>query len=89
LHAIIPAPDFPTGGLIYGTEGSRTFSLTGHGSIVIQAKTHIEQLVSPSTKHTRSAIVVTEVPYMTNKAGLCYYSFALNLLCVLLFGFFG
>ena len=74
LVKIVPAPDFPTGGNIMGTAGSEDLYKTGRGSIVMRAKTHIESL-SRSTgpggrSTTRNAIVVTELPYLTNKSGL-------------------
>lgn len=73
LFKIVPAPDFPTGGQIMGLDTVRTFYETGHGSCVLRAKCHIEQISSTSKSggsRTRNAIVVTELPYMTNKAGL-------------------
>ena len=72
LAKIVPAPDFPTGGLIMGTDGAQKLYETGHGSITMRAKCHIEQ-ISSSTKtgsRTRNAIIITELPYMTNKAGM-------------------
>lgn len=70
----MPAPDFPTGGLILGQAGSRSLHSTGHGSIVMRAKAHMELISSSSgakssSTRTRNAIVITELPYMTNKAG--------------------
>ena len=73
LFKIIPAPDFPTGGQIMGLETVRQFYETGHGSCVLRAKCHIEQVGSVSkggNSRMRNAIVVTELPYMTNKASL-------------------
>ena len=61
----IKAPDFPTGGTIYGYEGVRDAFETGRGRIVVRAKHHIE--VSPSG---REKIIITEIPYMVNKAEL-------------------
>lgn len=71
LFKLIPAPDFPTGGEIIGLSGAAKMYQTGHGSVPIRAKTHIETVTSVSksgTKLTKTAIIVTELPYMTNKA---------------------
>ena len=62
LH-FIKAPDFPTGGIIYGYEGVREAFETGRGRVVIRSKTEIEH-----TPSGRECIVVTEIPYMVNKA---------------------
>ena len=59
------APDFPTGGIILGRAGIRAAFMTGRGSIVMRARTHIEEIGSD-----REAIIVTEVPYQVNKARL-------------------
>ncbi|HDP74838.1 MAG TPA: DNA gyrase subunit A [Bacteroidales bacterium] len=56
-------PDFPTGGIIYGYQGVKEAYLTGKGRVVIRSKTEIEQ-----TDSGRSKIIVTEIPYMVNKA---------------------
>ena len=76
MYNIIPAPDFPTGGFIQGTSGAKEFATTGHGSILLRAKTHIEQMSNgpKSTAKPRTAIIVTELPYMTNKAGISNYA---------------
>jgi len=63
LIDIIKSPDFPTGGIIYGYQGVRDAYRTGRGRIVIRAKTEIE-----ITSSGREKIVVTEIPYMINKA---------------------
>jgi len=63
LIDIIKAPDFPTGGIIYGYKGVRDAYLTGRGRIVIRAKHHIEYTASGKPQ-----IVITEVPYQVNKA---------------------
>lgn len=63
LMRYIKAPDFPTGGIIYGTQGVRDAFLTGRGRIVIRAKTSIEE-----TETGRTSIIITEVPYQVNKA---------------------
>src|SRR5437667_2453221 len=62
----VPAPDFPTAGIIYGTEGVREGYRTGRGRVVIRARTHIEDL----EKGSRQAIIVDEIPYQVNKATL-------------------
>jgi DNA gyrase subunit A len=62
----VPAPDFPTAGIIYGTEGVREGYRTGRGRVVIRARTHIEDL----DKGNRQAIIVDEIPYQVNKATL-------------------
>jgi len=65
LLKIIKAPDFPTGGIIYGYEGVKEAYKTGRGRIVIRAKATIE-----TGRAERQAIVVTEIPYQVNKAAL-------------------
>lgn len=73
LMKVIPAPDFPTGGEIIGKVGAHSMYKTGRGSVPMRAKSHIEVITSTSrsgTKLTRTAIIVTELPYMTNKAAL-------------------
>jgi DNA gyrase subunit A len=65
LIPIIKAPDFPTGGVIYGYRGVQEAFETGRGRIVIRGKAHIEV-----TPNGREKIVVTEIPYMVNKAEL-------------------
>lgn len=62
LH-FIKGPDFPTGGIIYGYEGVREAMLTGRGRVMMRAKTDIEH-----TPSGRECIVITEIPYMINKA---------------------
>ena len=66
LIDIVPAPDFPTAGIIYGTEGVREGYRTGRGRVVIRARTHVEDL----DKGVRQAIIVDEIPYQVNKANL-------------------
>jgi DNA gyrase subunit A len=63
LIELIPAPDFPTAGIIYGLEGVREGYRTGRGRVVMRAKTHFEEI----DKGARSAIVVDELPYQVNK----------------------
>ncbi len=65
LLDIVPGPDFPTGGQIIGRAGSRNGLMTGRGSVIMRAKTDIETM-----KGGREAIIVTEVPYQVNKAGM-------------------
>ncbi len=66
LIDIVPAPDFPTAGIIYGTEGVREGYRTGRGRVVIRARTHVEEI----GKGERQAIIVDEIPYQVNKANL-------------------
>ncbi len=61
----IKAPDFPTGGIIYGYQGVKDAFETGRGRIVIRSKTEIE-----TEPNGREKIIVTEIPYMVNKAEL-------------------
>ncbi|MDB1135552.1 DNA topoisomerase (ATP-hydrolyzing) subunit A [Candidatus Anaplasma sp. TIGMIC] len=65
LMRVIPGPDFPTGGVIMGDEGIKSAFATGRGTIIIQGRTHIEELPSG-----RQAIIIDEIPYQTNKAKL-------------------
>lgn len=62
LMTVLPGPDFPTGGVIMGTEGIRDIYETGRGSITVRAKVHVEQV-----KNSRQRLVVTEIPYAVNK----------------------
>ncbi len=64
LSKIVLAPDFPTGGIIYGYDGVREAYETGRGRILIRAKAEIEQ------KHDHELIVITEIPYGVNRAEL-------------------
>jgi DNA gyrase subunit A len=68
LFELIPAPDFPTGGEIIGTEGIREAYLTGRGSITVRGVARIEEIQPGRGRHRRPAIVVTELPYQVNKA---------------------
>ena len=62
----IPAPDFPTAGIIYGVSGVREGYRTGRGRILMRARTHFEDL----EKGNRQAIIIDEIPYQVNKAVL-------------------
>jgi DNA gyrase subunit A len=64
LLKYVKAPDFPTGGIIYGYEGVRDALLTGRGRIVMRAKAEIEEV------NGREQIIVTEIPYQVNKSEL-------------------
>ncbi|KZE34195.1 DNA gyrase subunit A [Crenobacter luteus] len=66
LIDIIPAPDFPTAGIIYGTAGVKEGYRTGRGRVIMRARTHVE----PIGKGDREAIIVDEIPYQVNKARL-------------------
>ena len=61
----IPGPDFPTGGLIMGHSGARSGVTTGRGSVIMRARTHIEEI-----RKDRHAIIVTEIPYQVNKSSM-------------------
>jgi DNA gyrase subunit A len=64
LMTHVKAPDFPTGGIIYGYEGVKEAFETGRGRIVLRAKTHFEEIDG------RECLVVTEIPYQVNKADM-------------------
>ncbi len=66
LIGIIPGPDFPTQGLIYGRQGIRDAYETGRGHIILRAKAIIEQ----AKRDGRESVVITEIPYQVNKARL-------------------
>ena len=66
LMEIVPAPDFPTAGIIYGMEGVRDGYRTGRGRVVMRAKCHFEDI----DKGQRQAIIVDELPYQVNKKTL-------------------
>ncbi|MEM8752936.1 MAG: DNA gyrase subunit A, partial [Pseudomonadota bacterium] len=63
LMEYVPAPDFPTGALILGRSGARKAYLEGRGSVIMRAKTHVEEI-----RKDRYAIIVDEVPYQVNKS---------------------
>ncbi|HSF96692.1 MAG TPA: DNA gyrase subunit A, partial [Thermohalobaculum sp.] len=65
LMEIVPAPDFPTGGIILGQSGARKAYSTGRGSVIVRAKTRIEEI-----RKDRFAIVVDEIPYQVNKSSM-------------------
>ncbi|MBB97171.1 MAG: DNA gyrase subunit A [Rhodobacteraceae bacterium] len=65
LIEYIPAPDFPTGGQILGRSGARKAYIEGRGSVIIRAKTHVEEL-----RKDRYAIVIDEICYQVNKASM-------------------
>lgn len=65
LMEIVPGPDFPTGGVILGRSGVRKAYLEGRGSIILRAKTRIEEI-----RGGRQAIILDEIPYQVNKASL-------------------
>ena len=66
LIELIPAPDFPTAGLIYGVMGVREGYRTGRGRVVMRARTHFEDI----GKGDRQALIVDEIPYQVNKKSL-------------------
>ncbi len=63
LIQYIPGPDFPTGGLMLGRSGARKAYLEGRGSVIIRARTHVEEL-----RKDRWAIIVDQIPYQVNKS---------------------
>jgi DNA gyrase subunit A len=65
LMKFVKAPDFPTGGIIYGYDGVKSAYTTGRGRIVVRAKASIE-----TAKNDRQSIIITEIPYQVNKASL-------------------
>ena len=65
LMTVLPGPDFPTGGLIMGTEGIKQAYETGRGSITIRSKCHVEE-----GKNGKKSIVITEIPYQVNRTNL-------------------
>ena len=65
LMQFVPGPDFPTGGIILGRSGARRAYTEGRGSVIMRARTHIEE-----SRGERAAIVLDEIPYQVNKAAL-------------------
>jgi DNA gyrase subunit A len=68
LLSLVPGPDFPTGGFIYGREGIRSAYTTGRGIIQMRARAGIDRIGRGTTE--RDAIIITEIPYQVNKARL-------------------
>jgi DNA gyrase subunit A len=66
LIRIVPAPDFPTRGIVYGVSGVKEGYRTGRGKVVMRARTHFEE----NEKSGRTSIVIDELPYQVNKASL-------------------
>jgi len=66
LMEIVPAPDFPTAGIIYGVSGVREGYRTGRGKVIMRAKVHFEDI----DKGSRQSIIVDEIPYQVNKKTL-------------------
>jgi DNA gyrase subunit A len=66
LIKIVPAPDFPTSGVIYGVQGVKEGYRTGRGKVMMRARTHFEE----AEKGGRASIVIDELPYQVNKASL-------------------
>ena len=69
LLALVPGPDFPTGGEIVGKQGIVDAYTTGRGSITVRAVTSIEEKQPGRGRHRRPVIIVTELPFQVNKAG--------------------
>ena len=69
LFELIKGPDFPTGGQILGRDGIRETFKTGRGSITMRGVANIEQIKSPG-RAEKDAVIITELPFQTNKAGL-------------------
>jgi DNA gyrase subunit A len=67
LIEIVPAPDFPTAGILYGTAGIKEGYRTGRGRVVMRARTHFEDLDKAGNRHS---IIIDELPYQVNKANL-------------------
>ena len=67
LIDIVPAPDFPTAGIIYGVSGVREGYRTGRGRVVMRCKTHFEPIKG---SNERQAIIIDELPYQVNKRTL-------------------
>lgn len=65
LLEVVQGPDFPTGGIVYGKESIRTAFATGRGGVIVRGVASVEE-----TKKGRSQIIITEIPYGVNKAGL-------------------
>jgi DNA gyrase subunit A len=70
LFTLVPGPDFPTCGSIMGTDGAKKLYSTGNGGVVMRAVTQLEQVARSTGQTSRTAIIVTELPYQVNKAAL-------------------
>jgi len=70
LFKLVPAPDFPTGATIIGTEGVQRLYTTGNGPVLIRSVTHTEEIKTTAGRKARTAIIVTQLPYQVNKAAL-------------------
>jgi DNA gyrase subunit A len=70
LIELVPGPDFPTGGIIVGTSGIRDAYTTGRGSITVRGVVQVEEVQPGKGRHRRGVIIVTELPFQVNKAGL-------------------
>jgi DNA gyrase subunit A len=68
LFQLVPAPDFPTGATILGTSGARQLYSTGNGGIILRAETTMETIRVGKSQQTRTAIIVTSLPYQVNKS---------------------
>jgi DNA gyrase subunit A len=68
LIQIVPAPDFPTAGIIYGLSGVKDGYRTGRGRVVMRAKCHFEDIDKAGG---RQSVIIDELPYQVNKANLC------------------
>ncbi len=68
LFSLIPGPDFPTGGEIIGTKGIQDAYTTSRGSITMRGVAQVEEIPGGGGRQRRTAIIVTELPYQTNKA---------------------
>jgi len=68
LIEMVPGPDFPTAGIIYGTAGVKDGYRTGRGRVVMRAKCHFEEIEKSSG---RQSVIIDELPYQVNKANLC------------------
>ncbi|MEN9219986.1 MAG: DNA topoisomerase (ATP-hydrolyzing) [Thermostichales cyanobacterium SZTDM-1c_bins_54] len=68
LLQVLPGPDFPTGGMILGSEGIRDTYNKGRGTLVVRGISHVEEIPASKGRRARSALVITEFPYQVNKA---------------------
>jgi DNA gyrase subunit A len=70
LMELIPGPDFPTGGIIVGVNGIRDAYTTGRGSITVRGVVQVEETQPGKGRHRRNVLIITELPFQVNKAGL-------------------